>query len=174
MSSPNALKVVAHGDREIVITRSLNAPRTLVFDAFTKPELLRKWLLGPPGWTMIVCEVDLRVGGAYRYVWQNTKGTVMGMGGVMHEIVPPERVTFDYFRRRYLRLGQSNGRQLAMAGFSGRAAEAAKSMVFLALLWTYPVTERFGGWLYFRCFSKFWYSRGLLQGLRGMATEEMS
>ena len=86
MSGPNALRVVAQGDREIVITRSLNAPRSLVFDAFTKPELLRKWLLGPPGWTMIVCEVDLRVGGAYRYVWKNTKGTVMGMGGVMREI----------------------------------------------------------------------------------------
>lgn len=92
MSGPNALRVVAQGDREIVITRSLKAPRSLVFDAFTKPELLRKWLLGPPGWTMIVCEVDLRVGGAYRYVWKNTKGTVMGMGGVMREIVPPERL----------------------------------------------------------------------------------
>lgn len=90
--SQTALKVEARGDREIVITRSLNAPRTLVFDAYTKPELLRKWLLGPPGWEMTVCEVDLRVGGAYRYVWRNQKGTVMGMGGVMREIVPPERL----------------------------------------------------------------------------------
>ena len=87
-----ALKVEARGDREIVITRSLNAPRALVFDAYTKPELLRKWLLGPPGWEMTVCEVDLRVGGAYRYAWRNQKGTVMGMGGVMREIVPPERL----------------------------------------------------------------------------------
>jgi uncharacterized protein YndB with AHSA1/START domain len=90
--SQTALKVEAKGDREIVITRSLNAPRALVFDAYTKPELLRKWLLGPPGWEMTVCEVDLRVGGAYRYAWRNQNGTVMGMGGVMREIVPPERL----------------------------------------------------------------------------------
>jgi succinoglycan biosynthesis protein ExoM len=98
---------------------------------------------------------------------------VASRDAIVNEMVPPERVTFDYFRRRYLRLGQSNGRQLAAMRLPGRAAQAAKSVVFLALLWSYPVTEPFGGWFYFRCFSKFWYSRGLLQGLRGMATEEM-
>jgi len=86
------LTVAARGDREIVMTREFAAPRAMVFDACTKPELIRRWLLGPPGWTMIVCEVDLRVGGAYRYVWRNTQGTEMGMGGVFREVVAPERL----------------------------------------------------------------------------------
>ena len=58
----------------------------------TKPELVKQWLLGPPGWSMPVCEIDLRVGGAYRYVWRHANGGEMGMGGVYREIVPQERV----------------------------------------------------------------------------------
>jgi uncharacterized protein YndB with AHSA1/START domain len=87
------LKVAANGDREIVMTRVLAAPRALVFDAFTKPELVRRWLLGPDGWSMPICEIDLRVGGSYRYVWQRDKdGVRMGMGGVYREIVVPQRI----------------------------------------------------------------------------------
>jgi uncharacterized protein YndB with AHSA1/START domain len=86
------VKVVAAGEREIIITRSFNAPRHLVFDAHTKPELVQRWLLGPPGWTMPVCEIDLRVGGKYRYVWRDKDGNDMGMGGVYQEIVRPERL----------------------------------------------------------------------------------
>jgi hypothetical protein len=63
MINTGKLKVSASGDREIVMTRSFNAPPRLVFDAFTKPELVRQWLLGPDGWSMPVCEIDLRVGG---------------------------------------------------------------------------------------------------------------
>jgi uncharacterized protein YndB with AHSA1/START domain len=77
----NALKLEARGDREIVMTRVFDAPRHLVFEAFTQPDLLRQWLLGPPGWTMPVCEVDLRVGGRYRYMWRNEKGVEMTAGG---------------------------------------------------------------------------------------------
>jgi uncharacterized protein YndB with AHSA1/START domain len=87
-----SFKVSAQGDRELLMTRMFDAPRTLVFDAFTKPELVRQWLVGPPGWTMPVCEIDLRVGGSYRYVWRNENGHEMGMGGVFREIVPPERI----------------------------------------------------------------------------------
>jgi len=86
------LNLTAPGEREIVITRTFNAPRTLVFDAFTKPELLKKWMLGPPGWTMPVCEIDLRVGGGFRYVWKGNDGVEMGMSGVYREIVVPERL----------------------------------------------------------------------------------
>jgi len=76
-----------------VMTRVFDAPRKLVFDAFTKPELLKQWLLGPPGWSMPVCEIDLKIGGRYRYVWRrDTDGTEMGCGGVYREIVPPERL----------------------------------------------------------------------------------
>lgn len=92
IQSTETLKVMAHGDRKIVITREFDAPRNLVFDAFTKPELLRQWLLGPPGWSMPVCDVDLRVGGKYRYVWRDSNGNQMGMGGVYREIVRPERI----------------------------------------------------------------------------------
>jgi len=86
------LKLTTRGDREIVMTREFDAPRRLVFDALTKPELVKQWLLGPPGWSMPVCEIDLRVGGTYRYVWRHTDGKEMGMGGVYREIVPQERV----------------------------------------------------------------------------------
>lgn len=93
MKNSNALTITAHGDREIVISRTLDAPRKLVFAAYTKPELIRKWLLGPDGWSMPVCEVDLRVGGKYRYVWKNdSTGHEMGMGGVYRELVMLERI----------------------------------------------------------------------------------
>ena len=99
MKSAAPLQLTAPGEREIVMTRVLDAPRQLVFDAFTKPELLKQWLLGPPGWSMPLCEIDLRVGGKYRYVWrQDSDGTEMGMGGVYREIVVPERlVTTERF-----------------------------------------------------------------------------
>ena len=91
--STRKLNVSKQGDREIVMTREFDAPRTIVFDALTKPELIKRWLLGPPGWSMPVCEVDLKVGGAYRYVWRkDSDGTTMGMGGVFREIEPPQRI----------------------------------------------------------------------------------
>ena len=92
MEDTRKLKLTTRGDREIVMTRSFNATRILVFEAFTKPELVRQWLLGPPGWSMPVCEIDLRVGGHYRYVWRHENGNEMGMGGVFREIVVPERL----------------------------------------------------------------------------------
>lgn len=92
MTNEGNLKVTTRGDREIVMTRAFDAPRKLVFDAFTKPELVKQWLLGPPGWSMPVCEIDLRVGGSYRYVWRKAGQPDMGMGGVYREVVAPERV----------------------------------------------------------------------------------
>jgi uncharacterized protein YndB with AHSA1/START domain len=93
MMNTGGLKVAVRGEREIVMTREFDAPRRLVFEAFTRPELLERWLLGPPGWSMVVCEVDLKVGGSYRYVWRHdADGTEMGMGGVYREIVAPERL----------------------------------------------------------------------------------
>ncbi len=92
MNNVGALKVMARGEREIVMTRVFDAPGDLLFDALTKPELVRRWLLGPPGWTMPVCEIDLKVGGAYRYLWRNESGTEMGVRGLFREIRPPERL----------------------------------------------------------------------------------
>ena len=87
------LKLTTAGDRELVMTRVFDAPRRLVYDAHTKAELVRQWLLGPPGWTMPVCEMDVRVGGKYRWVWRkDSDGSQMGMGGVYREVVAPERL----------------------------------------------------------------------------------
>jgi uncharacterized protein YndB with AHSA1/START domain len=93
MTAPDTLSVTAAGDREIVIVRRFHASRAMVFDAYTKPDLVRRWLLGPPGWQMPVCEIDLRVGGSYRYVWRHdADGREMGMGGIFREIVRSERL----------------------------------------------------------------------------------
>ncbi len=93
MMNSETFKVATPSDLEIAMPRVFNAPRRLVFDALTKPELVKQWLLGPPGWSMPVCEIDLRVGGAYRYVWRNAaKGKEMGSGGVFREIVLHERI----------------------------------------------------------------------------------
>ena len=86
------MKVTTPTDREVVITRLFDAPRGMVFDAHTKPDLVQRWLLGPPGWTMPVCEIDLRVGGQYRYVWENAGGQRMGVSGTFKEIVRPSRI----------------------------------------------------------------------------------
>ena len=93
MTKTGALVVTTPSEREILMTRVFGAPRQLVFDAFTKPDLVRRWLLGPDGWTMPVCEIDLRVGGRYRYVWRNEKsGKEMATGGVFRDVAAPERL----------------------------------------------------------------------------------
>jgi len=102
MSKSGALTVTAQGDRQIVMTRSFNAPRRLVWDAYTKPELLKRWLLGPDGWYFTTCDVDLRVRGKYRFVWKNDeKNATLGMGGEYREIAAPGRLVstekFDDF-----------------------------------------------------------------------------
>ena len=86
------LKVTTPSDREIAMTRTFDAPRSMVFDAWTRPELIKRWLGAIEGWTFVVCEVDLKVGGKYRYVWRGPAGEEMGMGGVFREIVRPERL----------------------------------------------------------------------------------
>ena len=87
------LEVTTPGDREIVMKRTFDAPRDLVFDAFTKPELVKQWLLGPDGWTMPVCEIDLRVGGKYAYRWRSdSKGQEFGTAGTFREVTRPQRI----------------------------------------------------------------------------------
>ncbi len=88
----DTLRVTTPSDREIAMIRDFDAPARLVWDAYTRPELLKRWLGVFGGWTMDVCEVDLRVGGKYRYVWRGPNGEVMGMGGTFLELVPHERI----------------------------------------------------------------------------------
>ncbi|MFN3875101.1 MAG: SRPBCC family protein [Flavobacteriales bacterium] len=94
----NKVNVTPYGDRAILITRSFNAPRTLVFDAMSKAEMIGQWLHGPPGWTMSDRGMDLRPGGRYRWAWRNDDGREMGVGGEVLEVSPPERlVTTEQF-----------------------------------------------------------------------------
>jgi uncharacterized protein YndB with AHSA1/START domain len=97
---PNTLKVTTPTDLEIVMTRTFNAPRTLVWEAMSKPELIKQWLFGPPGWSMTTCEDDLRVGGSFRWAWSGPDGTAMAMHGVYREVIPPAHIArteiFDF------------------------------------------------------------------------------
>ena len=95
MTTENGVGVTTYttpSDQEIVSTRVVDAPRKLVWEAWTDPEHLPHWMLGPAGWTMPVCEIDLRPGGAWRYVWRNSDGSEMEMHGVYKEVSPPERL----------------------------------------------------------------------------------
>jgi uncharacterized protein YndB with AHSA1/START domain len=87
------LTVTTPSDREIVLARSFDAPARLVYAAFTDPALLPRWF-GARGWNIVVCEVDLRVGGAWRFVSQGPGGAQMGQGGVYREIAPPHRLVY--------------------------------------------------------------------------------
>ncbi len=90
MKNTGTLQVTTPTEREILFTRVFDAPRNLVFEAMTNPELLKRWF-GPRGHSLVVCEVDFRVGGAWRFVLRTPSGREVGMSGVYREIVPPER-----------------------------------------------------------------------------------
>ena len=80
---------------DVVAVRTFDAPRELVFAAHTEPDHLRQWLLGPDGWSMTVCEIDLQVGGAWRYAWRNDEtGHEFGMSGLYREVDAPARAVF--------------------------------------------------------------------------------
>ena len=86
-------QVTLPSDREVKVTRSFKAPRALVYRAFTEPELVQRWLLGPPGWSMPVCEMDVRVGGKYRWRWRNDQdGKEFGFNGTFREVDPPSKL----------------------------------------------------------------------------------
>jgi uncharacterized protein YndB with AHSA1/START domain len=91
MTITAALQLTTPSDREIVMTPVFDAPRLLVFECFRRPELLKRWLLGPPGWEMPVCEVAQNVGDNYRFVWRKADGEQMSIRGVCKEFDPPSR-----------------------------------------------------------------------------------
>ncbi len=86
------LLVTTPSEREIAMTRVFDAPRGLVWDAMTKPALLKRWFGVHNGWTLDVCDIDLKVGGSYRYLWRGPSGEEMGMRGVYREVVRHERI----------------------------------------------------------------------------------
>jgi uncharacterized protein YndB with AHSA1/START domain len=93
METTAALTVTTPGDREIVLSREFDAPRRLVFAAVTRPELLARWY-GARGWNLVTCEVDLRVGGRWRFVSQGPDGARMGQAGVYRVVRPPELLVY--------------------------------------------------------------------------------
>lgn len=92
MAQTESLQINQPSELEIEIVREFAAPRELVFQAFTEPGLIKQWMLGPEGWTMPHCEVDLRVGGGYRHVWRKAGVPDMGLTGTFTEVTPPERL----------------------------------------------------------------------------------
>ena len=92
MNKSGTLRLTTPNDRELVVTRMFDAPRRLVFDAMTQPELVKRWLYGPEEWPIVECEIDLKVGGRLRYGWRHTGGTDMRLSGIFREIAPPERI----------------------------------------------------------------------------------
>ena len=86
-------QVTLPSEREVKVARSFRAPRTLVYRAYTEPQLVKRWMLGPPGWSMPVCEMDLRVGGKFRWRWRNDQdGSEFGFTGTYRELQPPSRI----------------------------------------------------------------------------------
>jgi uncharacterized protein YndB with AHSA1/START domain len=86
-------QVTLPSEREVKVTRSFKAPRALVYRAYTEPQLVRRWLLGPPGWSMPVCEMDVRVGGRYRWRWRNDQdGSEFGFAGTFRDVQPAARL----------------------------------------------------------------------------------
>jgi uncharacterized protein YndB with AHSA1/START domain len=93
MTPSDKAQVALPSDHEVKVTRKFRARRDLVWKAYTTPELVRRWLLGPPGWTMPVCEMDVRAGGKYRWRWRsNEDGKEFGFHGEFREVSPPEKL----------------------------------------------------------------------------------
>jgi uncharacterized protein YndB with AHSA1/START domain len=93
MKSANKLTVTTPTDRQIVMTRSFDAPRRLVWAALTSSELIRRWLYAPDGWTMTTCDMDVRVGGPFRWSWDGPDGKpAMTVSGEHREVDPPNKL----------------------------------------------------------------------------------
>lgn len=84
--------LAAQGAREILITRNFPAVAARLFEALTEPDFIRRWMLGPPGWTLAICRTDPRAGGEFRYLWHNEGGEELGMRGRYLEVEPPHRL----------------------------------------------------------------------------------
>lgn len=87
------LQISTPSDTTIVLTRTFDAPRRLVWAAMLTPDMMRRWMLPPPGWVVTVCECEPRLGGVLRLAWKNDEADpVMTLEGVFTEVVPHERI----------------------------------------------------------------------------------
>ena len=90
---PKPVEVTLPSDTEVEVARVFDAPRQLIWDCHTKPELVQRWLFGPSGWSMPYCKIDLTVGGRYRYVWRSLNdGREFGSYGRHLEVAAPHRL----------------------------------------------------------------------------------
>lgn len=93
IAHPAEAAVSLPSETEVRVTRTFNASRELVWKAYTTPELVQRWLLGPPGWTMPVCEMDVRPGGKFRWRWRSdVAGQEFGFHGEFLEVEARERI----------------------------------------------------------------------------------
>lgn len=117
-------QVTLPSDAEVKVTRSFKAPRALVYRAYTEPALVQQWLLGPPGWTMPLCEMDVRVGGTYRWRWRsNQDASEFGFTGVFREVEPPAKLVHtETYDPGNTGEGHSGGEALVTISFTEEAA----------------------------------------------------
>jgi uncharacterized protein YndB with AHSA1/START domain len=136
MVSSGILRITTPTDCEIVMNRIFHAPRQLVWEAMTTPAQLKRWLFGPPGWSMTFCDNELRMGGAYRWVWCGPDGQEMVMRGVYREVVHLERIV----RSESCSLdGVARGEQcatLALAETGGDGEPGGQTALALTLLYS--------------------------------------
>lgn len=98
MSENAKAQVILPSDHEVKVVRTFDAPAALVYKAYTTPELMQRWMLGPPGWTMPVCEMDVRVGGRYRWRWRSVDdGKEFGFYGEFRVVDPNRRLVQTEF-----------------------------------------------------------------------------
>lgn len=91
--SPMKLAVTTPNDLQIVITRAFDAPRRLVWDAMTRPDLVRRWMFCPPGWSWAECEMDVRAAGKFRWAWNGPDGRrALSISGEHREVTPPAKI----------------------------------------------------------------------------------
>jgi uncharacterized protein YndB with AHSA1/START domain len=113
-------QVTLPSDREVKVTRSFKASRALVYRAYTEPALLQRWLLGPPGWSMPVCEMDVRAGGRYRWRWRSDEnGSEFGFSGTFREVTPLSRLVHS---------------EIYDAGTVGEAPPSAEALVTVTFI----------------------------------------
>ncbi|GBF37929.1 SRPBCC domain-containing protein [Leptospira johnsonii] len=135
------VKIELRGETEVVLTRYFAAPRALVFDCFTKPELILRWLTGPEGWKLDTCESDLKVGGKYLYVFVDSKGTKMGIYGKFLEVVVPEKVANNENYATDMSTFDPNGPENPEATVESRSFTTEGDLTLLTHVWKYASSE---------------------------------
>jgi uncharacterized protein YndB with AHSA1/START domain len=157
MTAPT--RVTLDGDTRIVITRQFAAPPAFVFRAHTEPALIRRWMIGPDGWTMPVCQSDPRAGGSFRFEWSDGKDVRFHATGEYLEVTPqrivhvermflPDPTPDNHVETRFDPLGSGTAMTVTMtlATAEARAAVLASGMTegledSYARLETLPVAD---------------------------------